>query len=269
VTPSTGASQAQALALDQRLGPELAGRSSTRGSSTGPGAAPRRPEWTTVDDGRADGQVLTPAADHDTEVFRAVMRWYLLDPVGVYANRVVVERAWTVMAPTRDCQKSSRPGRDDLLRSPACLRVRPDRPIWDSSSCSITSRCVCLTAASPSGSTQPCSRRSPPNYSGDDLAEWNGLLALQATRACPPTSGPRGLGARSPAQVDAFWQSGTGPASPTTADRDPAAPRDDYYGGFLRDPDGTVSRPSTTAACGPAGSTTRGCEWLPRASRRF
>jgi hypothetical protein len=63
-------------------------------------------------------KVLTPAADHDAEVFRAVMRWYLqLDPVeAIYANRVVVERARTVMAANpQAAKKSSRPGRDDLL----------------------------------------------------------------------------------------------------------------------------------------------------------
>ena len=72
-------------------------------------------------------KVLTPAADHDAEVFRAVMRWYLqLDPVdAIYANHAVVERARAVMAANPQVAKTSlRPGRDDLLEiAGAALRV--------------------------------------------------------------------------------------------------------------------------------------------------
>jgi hypothetical protein len=74
-------------------------------------------------------KVLTPAADHDAEVFRAVMRWYLqLDPVdAIYADHEVVERARAVMAANPlAANKPSRPGRDDLLEiAGAALRVAP------------------------------------------------------------------------------------------------------------------------------------------------
>jgi hypothetical protein len=85
-------------------------------------------EWATVDDGPGlMATVLRPAADHDAEVFRAVMRWDLqLDPVDtIYANHELVERARAVMAtnPKPD-EKPSRPGRDDLLEiAGAALRV--------------------------------------------------------------------------------------------------------------------------------------------------
>jgi hypothetical protein len=74
-------------------------------------------------------KVLTPAADHDAEVFRTVMRWYLqLDPVdAIYADHEVVERARAVMAANPlAANKPSRPGRDDLLEiAGAALRVAP------------------------------------------------------------------------------------------------------------------------------------------------
>lgn len=80
----------------------------------------------------------------------------------------------------------------------------------------------------------------PPTYTGEDLAEWNDFSLCQATRACPPTKRLHvGFAASSPEQVDAFWQSGT-EAGFLDDGRPGLRPRyrDDYYGGFLRDPDG-------------------------------
>jgi hypothetical protein len=113
--------EAQAMALERRLGPELAGRfeHSRQFDQAWHRASRGEPEWGTVDDGPGlMAKVLTPAAEHDAEVFRAVMRWHLqLDPVGaIYANREVVERARAVMAATPPAaMQPSRPGRDDLL----------------------------------------------------------------------------------------------------------------------------------------------------------
>jgi catechol 2,3-dioxygenase-like lactoylglutathione lyase family enzyme len=79
-----------------------------------------------------------------------------------------------------------------------------------------------------------------PTYSGEHLAEWNDFSLCQATRACPPTKRLHvGFAARSREQVDAFWQSGT-EAGFLDDGRPGLRPRygDDYYGGFLRDPDG-------------------------------
>ena len=125
-----GDPEAQALALDLRLRPELAGRfkHSRQFDQAWHQASRAEPEWATVDDGPGlMAKVLTPAADHDAEVFRAVRRWYLqLDPVdAIYANHGVVERARAVMATNpRAADTPSRPGRDDLLEiAGAALRV--------------------------------------------------------------------------------------------------------------------------------------------------
>jgi len=122
--------EAQALALDQRLGPELAGRfeHSRQFDRAWHQASRNEPEWATIDDGpRLMAKVLRPAADHEAEVYRAVMRWDLqLDPVdAIYADHGVVERARAVMATNpKAAEKPSRPGRDDLLEiAGAALRV--------------------------------------------------------------------------------------------------------------------------------------------------
>ena len=85
-------------------------------------------EWASVDDGPGlMATVLRPAANHDAEVFRAVVRWDLqLDPVdAIYANHELVERARAVMATNpKAAEEPSRPGRDDLLEiAGAALRV--------------------------------------------------------------------------------------------------------------------------------------------------
>ncbi|HEV8452860.1 MAG TPA: VOC family protein [Gaiellales bacterium] len=80
----------------------------------------------------------------------------------------------------------------------------------------------------------------PPTRSDDELAVWNGFSLCPATRACPPTKRLHvAFGASSPERVDAFWQSGT-EAGFLDDGRPGPRPRyrDDYYGGFLRDPDG-------------------------------
>ena len=80
----------------------------------------------------------------------------------------------------------------------------------------------------------------PPTHAGDDLAEWNDFSLCEATRACPPTKRLHvAFGALSPQQVDAFWQSGTEAGFLDDGGPGPRPRyRDDYYGGYLRDPDG-------------------------------
>jgi catechol 2,3-dioxygenase-like lactoylglutathione lyase family enzyme len=70
--------------------------------------------------------------------------------------------------------------------------------------------------------------------------EWDDFAMGQATAARPPTRGLHvGFVAASPAAVDAFWRAGT---ESGYRDGGPPGPRpqygDDYYGGFLLDPDG-------------------------------
>jgi catechol 2,3-dioxygenase-like lactoylglutathione lyase family enzyme len=81
-----------------------------------------------------------------------------------------------------------------------------------------------------------CSR----TYSDDDLAEWNDFSLCQATRSHPATRRLHiAFAASSREQVHAFWQAGT-MAGFLDDGRPGPRPRygDDYYGGFLRDPDG-------------------------------
>jgi 2-polyprenyl-6-methoxyphenol hydroxylase-like FAD-dependent oxidoreductase len=125
-----GDPEAQALALDRRLRPELAGRfeHSRQFDQAWHQASRDELEWASVDDGPGlMATVLRPAANHDAEVFRAVVRWDLqLDPVdAIYANHELVERARAVMATNpKAAEEPSRPGRDDLLEiAGAALRV--------------------------------------------------------------------------------------------------------------------------------------------------
>jgi 2-polyprenyl-6-methoxyphenol hydroxylase-like FAD-dependent oxidoreductase len=90
--------EAQALDFEARLGAEIAGRhelSLARDRARGR-AYRGEPEWDdpTTGTGFVEGTVV-PAADHDPEIFRAVMRRELqLDPVGALAqNREILERA--------------------------------------------------------------------------------------------------------------------------------------------------------------------------------
>ena len=77
-------------------------------------------------------------------------------------------------------------------------------------------------------------------YSDERGAEWDDFSLAAAEAAKPATRGLHiGFRAPSRAQVDEFWRAGT-----EAGYRDDGAPgprpeyRDDYYGGFLLDPDG-------------------------------
>jgi catechol 2,3-dioxygenase-like lactoylglutathione lyase family enzyme len=77
-------------------------------------------------------------------------------------------------------------------------------------------------------------------YSGDQFTEWGDFSLGEASAWNPVTRGLHvGFGASSRERVDEFWQSGT-----SAGYRDDGAPgprpeySDDYYGGFLLDPDG-------------------------------
>jgi catechol 2,3-dioxygenase-like lactoylglutathione lyase family enzyme len=76
--------------------------------------------------------------------------------------------------------------------------------------------------------------------SGQDFAEWDDFSLAAATEGKPVTRRLH-IGFVAPAleNVDEFWRTGTGAGYP---DEGAPGPRpeygDDYYGGFLRDPDG-------------------------------
>jgi catechol 2,3-dioxygenase-like lactoylglutathione lyase family enzyme len=77
-------------------------------------------------------------------------------------------------------------------------------------------------------------------YSGDQFTEWGDFSLGQASAWNPVTRGLHvGFGASSRERVDEFWRVGT--AAGYRDDGEPG-PRpeyiDDYYGGFLLDPDG-------------------------------
>jgi catechol 2,3-dioxygenase-like lactoylglutathione lyase family enzyme len=77
-------------------------------------------------------------------------------------------------------------------------------------------------------------------YSGDQFTEWGDFSLAEASAWNPVTRGLHvGFGASSRERVDEFWQGGI--AAGYRDDGEPG-PRpqysDDYYGGFLLDPDG-------------------------------
>ena len=77
-------------------------------------------------------------------------------------------------------------------------------------------------------------------YSGGQFTEWNDFSLTEATAWNPVTTGLHiGFGTPSRERVDEFWQAGVDAGY--TSDGEPG-PRpeygDDYYGGFLLDPDG-------------------------------
>jgi catechol 2,3-dioxygenase-like lactoylglutathione lyase family enzyme len=78
------------------------------------------------------------------------------------------------------------------------------------------------------------------SYSGDRFTEWDDFSLAEATGWNPVTRGLHvGFGAPDRARVDDFWRAGVDAGY--TSDGEPG-PRteygDDYYGGFLLDPDG-------------------------------
>jgi catechol 2,3-dioxygenase-like lactoylglutathione lyase family enzyme len=79
-----------------------------------------------------------------------------------------------------------------------------------------------------------------PTYDGADFAEWDDFSLAPATAERPPTTRLHlAFVAPSRAHVDAFWRAGV---EAGLRDDGPPGPRpqyrDDYYGGFLLDPDG-------------------------------
>jgi catechol 2,3-dioxygenase-like lactoylglutathione lyase family enzyme len=75
-------------------------------------------------------------------------------------------------------------------------------------------------------------------HSGEDLAEWDDFSVMQAGESVTRRLHV-GFAATSPERVDAFWRAGTDAGY---RDDGPPGPRpqyvEDYYGGFLLDPDG-------------------------------
>jgi catechol 2,3-dioxygenase-like lactoylglutathione lyase family enzyme len=75
---------------------------------------------------------------------------------------------------------------------------------------------------------------------GEHFVEWDDFSFAPAGPAAPVTRGLHiGFAAPSRAAVDAFWRAGTEAGHPDDGEPGPRPQyRDDYYGGFLRDPDG-------------------------------
>src|SRR4051794_35021780 len=77
-------------------------------------------------------------------------------------------------------------------------------------------------------------------HAGESYDEWNDFSTAQAEDERPVTRGLHvGFGARSTAEVDAFWQAGT--AAGYRSDGQPGLRPQyhaEYYGAFLLDPDG-------------------------------
>jgi catechol 2,3-dioxygenase-like lactoylglutathione lyase family enzyme len=84
-------------------------------------------------------------------------------------------------------------------------------------------------------------------YAGEEFDEWDDFGIAEAGSDRPATRRLHvGFVARSPAEVDAFWQAGVDAGY--TSDGEPG-PRPeytpDYYGGFLLDPDGNSAEAAT------------------------
>jgi catechol 2,3-dioxygenase-like lactoylglutathione lyase family enzyme len=80
-----------------------------------------------------------------------------------------------------------------------------------------------------------------PSYDGDDFVEWEDFALGRATSEKPVTTGLHiGFVAPSREHVDAFWRAGTAAGHPDDGAPGPRPRyRDDYYGAFLLDPDGS------------------------------
>ena len=77
-------------------------------------------------------------------------------------------------------------------------------------------------------------------YSGDQFTEWGDFSLAAASAWNPVTTGLHvGFGAPSPERVDEFWQAGVDAGYESDGEPGPRTEYgDDYYGGFLLDPDG-------------------------------
>ena len=78
------------------------------------------------------------------------------------------------------------------------------------------------------------------SYSDDRFTEWNDFSLAEATAWNPVTRGLHvGFGAPSRERVDEFWQAGVDAGYESDGEPGPRTEYgDDYYGGFLLDPDG-------------------------------
>jgi catechol 2,3-dioxygenase-like lactoylglutathione lyase family enzyme len=78
------------------------------------------------------------------------------------------------------------------------------------------------------------------SYSDDQFTEWEDFSLTEATAWNPVTRGLHvGFGAPDRARVDEFWQAGVDAGYESDGDPGPRTEYgDDYYGGFLLDPDG-------------------------------
>jgi catechol 2,3-dioxygenase-like lactoylglutathione lyase family enzyme len=93
-------------------------------------------------------------------------------------------------------------------------------------------------------------------HSDEDFAEWGDFAVAQASQERPVTRGLHiGFRAPSRAEVDEFWRAGT-----EAGYRDDGAPgsrpqyREDYYGSFLRDPDGNSAEAAHHGAMRGSGA---------------
>ena len=77
-------------------------------------------------------------------------------------------------------------------------------------------------------------------HSGDQFTEWNDFSLTESTAWNPVTTGLHiGFGAPSRERVDEFWQCGVDDGYESDGEPGPRPKYgDDYYGGFLLDPDG-------------------------------
>jgi catechol 2,3-dioxygenase-like lactoylglutathione lyase family enzyme len=92
-------------------------------------------------------------------------------------------------------------------------------------------------------------------YSDARFAEWDDFSLTMADAEHPVTRGLHiGFGARSREHVEAFWRAGTGAGHPDDGAPGPRPQyRQDYYGGFLRDPDGNSAEAVHHAEIRPPG----------------
>jgi catechol 2,3-dioxygenase-like lactoylglutathione lyase family enzyme len=79
-----------------------------------------------------------------------------------------------------------------------------------------------------------------PTHSAGDLAEWDDFSINPADAEHPPTRGLHiAFVARERSEVDEFWRAGVAAGHPDDGAPGPRPQyRPDYYGAFLRDPDG-------------------------------
>jgi catechol 2,3-dioxygenase-like lactoylglutathione lyase family enzyme len=92
-------------------------------------------------------------------------------------------------------------------------------------------------------------------YTDHRFAEWDDFSLTRADAESPVTRGVHiGFGATSRALVDAFWRAGTDAGYGDDGRPGPRPEyRDDYYGAFLRDPDGNSAEAVHHADIRPPG----------------